>query len=96
MEDKAIETDLEDKLSTLVFLPDSEPTITIEVEHCPTCDGRPCILVCPAGLFNWEGDRVTCTWEKCLECGACPIVCPYGAIRLRFPREGRGVRYRWG
>jgi ferredoxin like protein len=66
------------------------------MEHCPTCENRPCVLVCPAGLFDWDGNRLTYSWEKCLECDACRIVCPYDAIRLRFPREGRGVKYRWG
>ena len=96
MDNKTIKSELETRLSTLVFAPDSEPTITVAVEHCPTCEGRPCILVCPVELFHWEDDRLTHTWEKCLECGACPLACPPGAIRLRFPREGKGVRYRWG
>jgi ferredoxin like protein len=96
MENETRVTDLDAKLSTLVFTPDSEPTITVTVEHCPTCEGRPCVLVCPAGLFNWEDNRLTIIWEKCLECGACPVVCPYAAIQWRFPREGRGVKYRWG
>ena len=96
MGDKRMETDLEARLSTLVFVPDSEPTIEIAGEHCPTCEGRPCILVCPAGIFTWDGNRVTAFWEKCLECGACRIICPYDAIQWRYPREGRGVKYRWG
>ncbi len=96
MGNEAMETDLEAKLSTLVFVPDNEPTITVATEKCPICEGRPCILVCPADLFKWEDNRLVYTWEKCLECGACPIICPHDAIRLRFPREGRGVSYRWG
>lgn len=34
--------------------------------------------------------------ERCVECGACRIVCPYGNIDWHYPRGGFGIVYRFG
>ncbi len=84
------------RLATLTFKPDPEPHIVIHKELCLACEDRPCIFVCPAGLYVWENDRMVFNCEGCLECGSCRIVCPHGAVAWRYPRGGHGVRYRWG
>ena len=91
-----MENRLDEKLATLAFKTDPEPHIVIEEEKCPACEGRPCIVVCPANLYLWEVDRVVHTCEGCLECGSCRVICPQGAITWHYPRGGYGVRYRWG
>jgi ferredoxin like protein len=84
------------KLDTLVHKPDAEPHIDIDKACCVNCEERLCVVVCPAGLYVWEGDQLTHNCDGCLECGSCRIVCPHDAITWRYPRGGCGVRYRWG
>jgi ferredoxin like protein len=91
-----MENRLDEKLATLAFKTDPDPHIVIEEEKCPSCASRPCIVVCPANLYLWEGDHIVHTCEGCLECGSCRIICPQGAITWHYPRGGYGVHYRWG
>ena len=84
------------KLGTLTFTPDPEPHIAIQGDKCLACAGRPCTIVCPAGLYVWENDQLVHNCEGCLECGSCRAVCPHGAITWRYPLGGHGVRYLWG
>jgi ferredoxin like protein len=84
------------KLDTLIFRPDPEPHIVIRTDSCLTCEGRPCVIVCPANLYEWEGGQIVHNCDGCLECGSCRVVCPHGAIAWHYPRGGYGVRYRWG
>lgn len=91
-----MENRLDEKLATLSLKSDPDPHIEVQTEMCPTCDGRPCTVACPAGLFVWEDDRPVHTCEECLECGSCRIICPKGAVSWRNPLGGYGVRFRWG
>lgn len=87
---------LDVKLDTLVHKPDPESHIVIDRTKCAHCERRPCIVVCPAGLYDWMDDQLVHNCDGCLECGSCRIVCPHDAIAWRYPRGGYGVRYRWG
>jgi ferredoxin like protein len=91
-----MEARLDLKLGTLTFKPDREPHIVVQKELCLACKGRPCTIVCPAGLFVWENDQMVFNCEGCLECGSCQVVCPHEAVTWRYPRGGYGVRYCWG
>ena len=91
-----MENRLDVKLATTEHKPDPEPHIVIEKELCHTCEGKPCTIVCPAGLYVWENEQITHSCEGCLECGSCKIICRPGAITWRYPRGGYGVRFRWG
>jgi ferredoxin like protein len=84
------------RLDTLAFAPDPEPHIVIRKELCALCEGHPCTVVCPAGLYVWLDDQITHNCDGCLECGSCRVICPQGAIQWRYPLGGYGVRYRWG
>lgn len=87
---------LDVKLDTVTFKVDREPHIVIRQELCLTCEGHPCTIVCPAGLYVWEEDQLVHNCEGCLECGSCRAICPLGALDWRYPLGGYGVRYRWG
>ena len=91
-----MENRLDIKLETLEHKSDPEPHITIQNELCLACEGRPCTIVCPAGLYVWEDNQIVHNCDGCLECGSCRLVCEPGAITWRYPRGGYGVRYRWG
>ena len=42
-----------------------------------------CIAVCPHGVFAEDGRVVRLArWEACMECGACQLNCPTGAIAV--------------
>ena len=87
---------LDERLATLAFKPDPEPHITIDKPRCDACAARPCISVCPAGLYVWQNGEIIHNCDGCLECGSCRSVCPHGAITWRYPAGGHGVRFRWG
>ena len=57
--------------------PDNEMLVT---EACQGCLAHPCREVCPKDAIHiWNG-RSVIDKEKCIKCGKCKDVCPYGAI----------------
>lgn len=85
---------IQQKLDLVRFNVDKEPHIRINQEPCRTCDRRPCLYVCPAGLFTLSDGEILFSYEGCFECGACYIACPGGAIDWNYPRGGYGVCFR--
>ena len=43
---------------------------------CQHCEDAPCKLICPTEAIDDEG----IIQEKCIGCGLCMMVCPFGAI----------------
>jgi len=73
--------------------------IRVDPECCRTCLARPCLTVCPAGVYRWVDEHVTVRYENCLECGTCQIACDQGGnkgITWRNPQGGFGVVFRYG
>lgn len=68
----------------------------LDPEKCPICIYKPCTYCCPVSVYNWEKDRIVISYEGCVECGTCEIVCPYGKIKLTYPITGHGISYRFG
>ena len=89
---------LEDKLFLDGFKPDENSHLAIkDMQVCrASCKRRPCLDVCPAKVYHWEGERVTISYEACLECGTCRISCPDDNIDWRYPRGGYGVGHKFG
>lgn len=65
--------------------------IDIACDECPTrrffvtdlcrgCIAHRCHAACPAGAIKFENYKAVIDSDKCLECGKCMKVCPYGAI----------------
>lgn len=73
-----------------------QPHIRIDEAMCRNCDPRKCITVCPAGVYNWDGQSMSVRWERCLECGACHLTCDKESLSWQYPRGGRGVSFRIG
>ena len=47
---------------------------------CQGCLAHPCVEVCPKGAVSIQHGRSVIDQEKCIKCGQCANVCPYGAI----------------
>lgn len=68
--------------------------IRVNVEICRSCESKPCIAVCPAGTYEAQPDgTIVAHYERCLECGAALVACPYGAIAFKWPEKGISYRY---
>ena len=92
--------EIEDKVYQVRFNSDALPHIRVDVKACQACDGKPCLYVWPVQNFTLQDDgRVDFAWERCMECGACRLVCrAYGksAVDWSYPRGGFGVSFRYG
>lgn len=87
-----------DKLSIDIFKNDEESHIIIRQEICQECEFKPCLSICPAGLYsvNEETGEILIEYTGCLECGSCRVGCPSEALEWNYPRGGFGVQYRYG
>jgi len=87
---------VEDKLAVNKFDIDKEVHIRIHEDICEVCKDHSCLYVCPAGCFKQTEDHITFSYEGCLECGSCKIVCEKEAIDWALPRGGFGICYQYG
>jgi len=68
-------------------------------DNCRQCRDKNCLLICPAGVFTWDNrpdSPIQGRYERCVECGACRLACPAGAVEFTYPRGGYGVIFRQG
>ena len=64
------------------------------VEKCPEAYGRPCIIFCPAGVYELiQGEMKPANPSNCLHCKTCQNKCPYDNLRWQVPEGGGGPRY---
>ncbi len=87
---------LEERLGLLKYNFDKEPHIKVNMEKCEHCDPRACVAGCPAGCFKVQEEKLVFTYEDCIECGTCKIICPRNAIEWNYPRGTFGVSFRHG
>ncbi|MBI2873907.1 MAG: 4Fe-4S dicluster domain-containing protein [Firmicutes bacterium] len=88
---------LEDKLFLVAFNVDKEPHLKLKDKAvCAACKAKPCLYICPVENYTLQGEEVVLSWEGCLECGTCRIVCPHDAIDWKYPLGGYGVNFRNG
>ena len=89
---------LDDKLATLKYTPDSVSHLKPNNADCKTCKSRPCENVCPAGVYEWLEDeqKLLVKYENCLECGACRIVCEKQSLNWEYPKGTKGVMFKKG
>jgi len=88
-------TRVEDALNANVWDVDGSPHIQVDTSKCVTCKTRPCIVLCPADTFVILDGKILHSYEGCLECGTCRVLCPEKAITWKYPLSGRGVQYRF-
>ncbi len=88
---------IQEKLYTTRYNIDNEnPHIIVDQEKCKQCTDTPCLFMCPVEAYTQEGEEIALSWQDCMECGTCRIICPLGAIQWSFPRGGFGVCFRYG
>jgi ferredoxin like protein len=87
---------IEEKLAVNKYTLDRDVHITLNETKCGRCEDHPCVYVCPAGCFDFVDDHITFSFEGCLECGSCRIVCRDGSISWTLPRGGFGICYEYG
>ncbi|GEA14729.1 MAG: ferredoxin like protein [Moorella sp. (in: firmicutes)] len=77
---------------------EKEPHIRLDKSKCRTCQDKPCLVVCPAGLYRLEQEgEVSFDHAGCLECGTCRVMCKNkGIASWNYPRATFGVQYRFG
>jgi ferredoxin like protein len=89
-----------DRLGVDSFSTDRESHLRIaDPELCRRCVLKPCIAVCPAQVYSWEGDRIHIRYEGCLELGACRVACQEignRALVWDYPKAPRGVSFKFG
>lgn len=86
---------IEDILNNNVWDVDYEAHIIVDTSKCVKCEYKPCVRLCPAECYTMVDDKVLFSYEGCLECGTCRIVCPEEAITWRYPPSGRGIHFRF-
>jgi len=87
---------IEDKLAFNKYDIDRDCHVRINEETCRSCADRRCLYCCPAGCFNIVDSNLMFSFEGCLECGSCRIVCEKGAVDWTLPRPGFGICYQYG
>lgn len=95
---KAPVVDIKARLGTTKYATDTHEYahITVDPEICGTCPHTMCINSCPAKCFEFVNGRMQFTYEDCVECGTCDIVCTPGSVKWTHPRASFGVNYRYG
>ena len=87
---------IDDKLALDTFHVDTgHPHIKVNSEKCRKCPHRLCTVICPVENYTLNENEVAFSWEGCLECGTCRIVCDQGALEWEYPRGGYGINYRY-
>ena len=85
---------IDDKLALNLFHVAKDPHLKIDQAICRTCPHKACTYVCPVENYVIEGEDVVLSWEGCLECGTCRIVCDQGSLEWDYPQGGCGILYR--
>ncbi len=49
-------------------------------DTCRGCLAQPCVVVCPVNAVSLVNGKSQVDNEKCIRCGKCKAICPYGAI----------------
>ena len=52
----------------------------VVTDTCQGCLAHPCVEVCPKDAVSIVNGKSYIDQEKCIKCGRCMDVCPYGAI----------------
>ncbi len=95
MSDINYNVNIDDKLYLNSYIVDTESHLKIiDQSVCEKCEDKPCLIICPAKVYEEKDNHTHISYEGCLECGACRIACVKGNIDWRYPKGGFGVQFR--
>lgn len=82
-----------DPMKYLVIKPDQKNHIKIKNQReCHLqCKRKECTIICPTDVFFFH-EHLEIRYWRCLECGACAIICQN--IEWEFPHPPYGVSYK--
>ncbi len=85
-------------MSLKYYLDEQQPHIhIIEPEVCVDCNSKGCLYFCPVGAYREQADgHVQISYQACIECGSCRVMCPHSNVNWKLPRGGYGVAYKFG
>ena len=89
-------SNLDDKLYTVKYTPDTESHLLPVQECCRICKSKICTVICPAGVYSWENNKLVVNYENCLECGACRIACETSSLGWEYQKGNKGVTFKQG
>ena len=91
-------SDLEDKLYTVKYTPDTESHLHPDEQSCLNCSSKICTVICPANVYEWDNNKqkLVVNFENCLECGACRIACENCSLGWEYPKGTKGVTFKQG
>lgn len=56
--------------------------------RCLHCDFPSCVIICPTGALEKDENGIVIIEEKkCIGCGMCAIVCPYGILNINRDKK---------
>ena len=90
--------EIEDKLYTVKYTPDTVSHLIPDENMCKLCNNKPCTFICPAKVYEWdeENNKLIVNFENCLECGACRIACEKNSLKWEYPKGTKGVMFKLG
>ena len=66
----------------------NESHIVVNTDICKNCIDKPCTKVCPAGTYEEDKEKTLIVhYERCVECGAALLACPYGALKFHYSKK---------
>ena len=91
-------SEIDEKLYTVKYTPDSQSHLLPVQECCRICQSKICTVICPAKVYEWDNDRqkLIVKFENCLECGACRIACETSSLGWEYPKGTKGVMFKQG
>ena len=98
MEHSCQMSEIDEKLYTVKYTPDSQSHLLPVQECCRICQSKICTVICPAKVYEWDNDRqkLIVKFENCLECGACRIACETSSLGWEYPKGTKGVMFKQG
>ena len=52
--------------------------------QCRQCEDAPCTFACPTGACRQADGQIQISEKNCIGCKQCAMVCPFGAITVRY------------
>jgi ferredoxin like protein len=95
-QNKGIPQNIDDKLFTVKYKPDSTSHLEPDLDKCKECPTKICTYFCPAHVYDWDTEqhKLIVGYENCIECGACRVGCHFVSIEWRYPRASYGVTFK--